>query len=128
LARANGEINSRNFHGGLLAVGDWLSKIGNSIYGTRVAYAPGDWGVTTQKDNKMCTRLKWRAPILACRIPSKVVKANSLPDAAAVAFTKMRTASFESSAVQQRRDRPVIVLTLANPIDDGATQGIPLDP
>ncbi len=36
------------------AMGDWLKKYGETIYGTRGGFiAPRDWGVTTQKDDKL---------------------------------------------------------------------------
>jgi alpha-L-fucosidase len=49
----NGEIQ-QEFAVRLRAVGDWLAKYGDSIYGTRGGpVAPADWGVTTQKGNKV---------------------------------------------------------------------------
>ncbi|WP_129595143.1 alpha-L-fucosidase [Seramator thermalis] len=37
-----------------LAMGEWLKKYGETIYGTRGGFiAPRDWGVTTQRDNKL---------------------------------------------------------------------------
>jgi alpha-L-fucosidase len=113
----NGEIQ-QEFSTRLLAVGDWLSKYGNSIYGTRGGpIAPGDWGVTTQKDNKIYVHvLSWRAPLLALPpIPSKVVKANSLLDAAAVEFTQNADGIIVKvpPSNSEETDR-VIVLTLAN--------------
>ena len=36
------------------AMGDWLKVYGESIYGTRGGFvAPRDWGVTTQKENRL---------------------------------------------------------------------------
>ena len=86
----NGEIQ-QEFSTRLLAVGDWLSKYGDSIYGTRGGPIPAsDWGVTTQKDNTIYVHvLSWRAPLLALPpIPGKVVGARSLLDATAVEFTQ----------------------------------------
>ena len=38
----------------LKEVGEWMSKYGETIYGTRGGLvAPHDWGVTTQKGNKL---------------------------------------------------------------------------
>jgi alpha-L-fucosidase len=113
----NGEIQ-QEFSTRLLAIGDWLSKYGNSIYGTRGGpIAPGDWGVTTQKDNKIYVHvLSWRAPLLALPpIPSKVVKANSLLDAATVEFTQNADGIIVKvpPSDSEETDR-VIVLTLAN--------------
>src|SRR4051812_6181282 len=69
----NGEIDPQ-FTTRLQAVGEWLSKYGDSIYGTRGGpIPPGDWGVTTQKDNKIYVHvLNWGSPLLA--LPSVVGK------------------------------------------------------
>ncbi|HKT25845.1 MAG TPA: alpha-L-fucosidase [Terriglobales bacterium] len=49
----NGEIQ-QEFVDRLHAVGEWLSTYGESIYGTRGGpIPPGDWGVTTQKADKV---------------------------------------------------------------------------
>jgi alpha-L-fucosidase len=49
----NGEIQ-QEFVDRLHAVGEWMSRYGGAIYGTRGGpLAPADWGVTTQKGNKI---------------------------------------------------------------------------
>lgn len=86
----NGEIQ-QEFVTRLTMVGAWLSKYGDSIYGTRGGpIAPGDWGVTTQKDNKIYVHiLTWHAPLLALApITSKVVEAHSMVDDSAIDFTQ----------------------------------------
>ncbi|MGO9086419.1 MAG: alpha-L-fucosidase [Candidatus Sulfotelmatobacter sp.] len=86
----NGEIDPQ-FVTRLQAVGEWLSKYGDSIYGTRGGpVPPGDWGVTTQKDNQIYVHvLNWSAPLLALPpIAGKVAGAHSLPDGASVDFTQ----------------------------------------
>ena len=62
----NGEI-AEEFQTRLRDVGSWLAKYGDSIYGTRGGpIAPADWGITTQKANKIYVHvLKWNAPLLA---------------------------------------------------------------
>jgi alpha-L-fucosidase len=62
----SGEIQEE-FQTRLRAVGEWLGKYGDSIYGTRGGpIAPADWGVTTLKANKIYVHvLKWNAPLLA---------------------------------------------------------------
>lgn len=62
----NGEIQEE-FQVRLRAVGEWLGKYGDSIYGTRGGpIAPADWGVTTWKGNKIYVHiLKWNGPLLA---------------------------------------------------------------
>ena len=85
-----GEIDPQ-FVTRLQAVGEWLQKYGDSIYGTRGGpIPPGDWGVTTQKENKIYVHiLNWGAPLLALPpISSKVTAAHSLVDNASVEFTQ----------------------------------------
>ena len=62
----SGEIQEE-FQTRLRAVGEWLGKYGDSIYGTRGGpLAPADWGVTTWKANRIYVHiLKWNAPLLA---------------------------------------------------------------
>jgi alpha-L-fucosidase len=76
----NGEIDPQ-FVTRLHAVGEWLSKYGESIYGTRGGpVPPGDWGVTTQKENKIYVHvLNWGSPLLALPpIAGKISSANML--------------------------------------------------
>jgi len=86
----NGEIDPQ-FVTRLQAVGEWLSKYGDSIYGTRGGpIPPGDWGVTTQKENQIYVHvLEWSAPLLALPpVPGKVESARSLVNNAPVTFTQ----------------------------------------
>lgn len=86
----NGEIQ-QEFVTRLHAVGEWLSKFGDSIYGTRGGpIAPGEWGATTQKDNKVYVHvLSWAAPLLALPpIATKISGAHSLLDGSPVEFTQ----------------------------------------
>jgi len=86
----NGEIDPQ-FVSRLRSVGEWLSKYGDSIYGTRGGpLAPADWGVTTQKGNKVYVHvLNWNAPLLALApIAGKLSQARSLSDGASVEFTQ----------------------------------------
>jgi alpha-L-fucosidase len=113
----NGEIQ-QEFVTRLNAVGAWLSKYGDSIYGTRGGpIAPGEWGVTTQKDNKIYVHiLSWRAPLLALPpIHGKIVAAHSMADASPVTFTQNEDGVILKVPPPQidETDR-VIVLTWAN--------------
>ena len=75
-----GEIDPQ-FVTRLRSVGEWLAKYGDSIYGTRGGpIPPGDWGVTTQKENKIYVHiLNWAAPLLALPpLPGKIMSAQSL--------------------------------------------------
>jgi len=112
----NGEIQ-QEFVTRLQAVGEWLSKYGDSIYGTRGGpVPPGDWGVTTQKDNQIYVHvLNWGAPLLALPpIGGKVVGAHSMVDGASVEFTQNADGLILKvpPAKKEEVDR-VIVLTLA---------------
>jgi alpha-L-fucosidase len=112
----NGEIDPQ-FVTRLQAVGEWLAKYGDSIYGTRGGpVPPGDWGVTTQKDNQIYVHvLNWGAPLLALPpIGSKVAGAHSLLDGASVDFTQNADGVILKvpPAKKEEGDR-VIVLTLA---------------
>jgi len=86
----NGEIDPQ-FVTRLHAVGEWLSKYGDSIYGTRGGpVPPGDWGVTTQKENKIYVHvLHWGSPLLALPpIAGKILSAQSLIDGAKADVTQ----------------------------------------
>src|SRR5689334_11978453 len=70
----SGEIQDE-FATRLRAVGEWLSKYGVTIYGTRGGpIPPGDWGVTTQKGDTVYVHvLHWNAQMLALPpLPRKV--------------------------------------------------------
>jgi alpha-L-fucosidase len=86
----NGEIQEE-FITRLHAVGEWMSRYGDSVYGTRGGpIAPGDWGVTTKKGDKVYVHvLHWKGKLLALPVlPSKIADAHSFPDGAAVQFTQ----------------------------------------
>jgi alpha-L-fucosidase len=86
----NGEIQEE-FVTRLHAVGEWLSGYGDSIYGTRGGpLPPGDWGVTTQKGNKVYVHvLHWKTPLLALSaLPRSIKSARLLPDNSPVTFTQ----------------------------------------
>ena len=86
----NGEIQPE-FVTRLRAVGEWVSRYGDSIYGTRGGpWMPGDWGVSTQKKDKVYVHvLHWNAPLLALPPLGKTVKsAHALSDHVAVTVTQ----------------------------------------
>jgi alpha-L-fucosidase len=62
----NGEIQEE-FVTRLHEIGTWTSRYGDTIYGTRGGpISPADWGVTTQKDNRIYVHiLHWAAPLLS---------------------------------------------------------------
>jgi alpha-L-fucosidase len=86
----NGEIQDE-FVTRLHAVGEWLSRYSESIYGTRGGpIAPGDWGATTQNgDNVYVHVLNWNAPLLALPpMPRSIRAAKQLLNGSAVEFTQ----------------------------------------
>jgi alpha-L-fucosidase len=86
----NGEVQPE-FVSRLHEVGDWTSKYGESIYGTRGGpLAPAPWGVTTQRDGKIYIHiLEWNAPELAIApIPQKIASTHLLVGSAPVGFTQ----------------------------------------
>jgi alpha-L-fucosidase len=86
----NGEIQEE-FVTRLHAVGEWMSRFGDSIYGTRGGpVAPADWGVTTQKGDKVYVHvLRWDAPLLALPpIQKQIASAHQLLGGETVQFTQ----------------------------------------
>ena len=77
----------------LAEMGEWMKQYGETIYGTRSgAVAPHDWGVTTQKGNKLYVHilnLKDRALFLPLA-DKKVKKAVLFKDQSPVRFTKTK--------------------------------------
>jgi alpha-L-fucosidase len=84
----NGEIQPE-FVTRLHAVGEWIAKYGDSIYGTRGGpIAPASWGVTTQKADKVYVHvLSWNAPLLALSpLVGRVKEAHMLVDGSPIEF------------------------------------------
>ena len=78
----NGKIQPE-FQTRLREMGQWLTRYGESIYGTRGGpITPRPWGVTTQKGNKVYVHiLDWQDASLALPpLPSKVKSAHFLKD------------------------------------------------
>ena len=111
----NGEIDPQ-FVTRLQALGEWLSRCGDSVYGTRGGPIPaGDWGVTTEKADRIYVHvLAWNAPLLALPpISNKVASAHSLIDDSAVEFTqKADGVILKLPPPQTQETDRVIVLTL----------------
>ena len=111
----NGEI-PREFVDRLQAVGEWMSRYGESIYGTRGGpLAPGDWGVTTHKKNTVYVHVfHWNAPLLALPpFQQKITGAHNLVNGMAVEFNEGEDGVVLKlpPAAQGELDR-VVVLTL----------------
>jgi alpha-L-fucosidase len=112
----NGEIQGE-FATRLHAVGEWLSRYGDAVYGTRGGpVPPADWGVTTQKgDNVYVHVLNWNAPLLALPPISKTIgAARLLLDGSKVEFTQSSNGVVLKvpAGAKGEVDR-VVVLTLA---------------
>jgi alpha-L-fucosidase len=88
----NGEVQEE-FVTRLHAIGQWMATYGDSIYGTRAGpIAPADWGVTTQKGDKIYVHvLHWNGRLLALpAISSMVHSAQLLTDGSSVAFSQTK--------------------------------------
>jgi len=111
----NGEIQME-FVERLHAVGEWVSRYGESIYGTRGGpVAPEDWGVTTQRKDKIYVHvLHWNGRLLALPAISRKIKAaHSFIDGVTVAVTQNdEGVVLELSAAHQRDVDRVVVLEL----------------
>jgi len=112
----NGEIQEE-FVTRLHAVGEWVSRYGDSIYGTRGGpVAPADWGVTTQKGDKVYVHiLHWNGKLLALPTQQRVIRsAQVFLSGAPVEFTQSSNGVVLTvpEAKKGEVDR-VVVLTLA---------------
>ena len=110
----NGEIQEE-FVTRLRAIGEWLSRYGEAIYSTRGGpLPPADWGVTTQKANKVYVHiLNWNAPLLALPPVAKTVKtAQELLTGSPVQFTQNST-GFVLHVPAARKDEVDRVIVLA---------------
>jgi len=78
----------------LHALGQWLDRYGESIYGTRGGpIAPRPWGVTTQAGNRVYVHvLDWRDPSLALPpLARRVLRARLLATGTVVPVTQSRS-------------------------------------
>ncbi len=86
----NGKIQPE-FVTRLREMGEWLSRNGEAIYGTRGGpIAPRPWGVTTQKAGKVFIHiLDWRDPaLLLPRLPRPVKAARFLKDGRSTVYSE----------------------------------------
>ena len=86
----DGEIQEE-FVTRLRSVGEWLTCYGDAIYGTRGGpFAPADWGVTTQKGDKVYVHiLNWSTPLLALPpAPKSISTARNFLNGSPVEFTQ----------------------------------------
>jgi alpha-L-fucosidase len=89
--RADGTVQPE-FVERLHEVGDWTSKYGETIYGTKGGpVSPRPWGVTTQKGNRIYVHvLDWVDPLLALPARFSVKSAKLYPSGTAVSFEIVR--------------------------------------
>ena len=112
----NGEIQ-QDIISRLHALGEWTSRYGDAIYGTRGGPVPPcDWGVTTQKgDNIYVHILHWDAPLLALApLEKTITSAHEFLSGSPVAFTQNSRGIVLNvpAATKDEVDR-VIVLTMS---------------
>jgi alpha-L-fucosidase len=108
------------------AIGEWLKKYGDAIYGTRGGpYRNGSWGGSCRKGDKLFLHVyQWQPKGLAFdALPYKVKSARTLTGAP-VEFTQ-RDNEFTVQVAPADRDTPVTVieLMLDQPVPDGRIIG-----
>jgi len=110
------------------AMGEWLKKYGDAIYGTRGGpYHNGPWGGSCHKGNKLFLHvLQWQNDSLHLgALPYKVTAAHTLTGAP-VKFTQGAN-DLTVRVAEADRDKPVTVieLTLDQAVEDGRTIASP---
>ncbi len=108
---SNGKIQPE-FVERLRAVGDWTSKNGETVYGTRGGpITPRNWGATTAKDGKIYVHvLDWTDDLLA--LPALPVKSAKLfSTGAPVAITRMKGGMVLHLPKQRDEVDTIVVLT-----------------
>ena len=108
------------------AMGEWLEKYGEAIYGTRGGpYKNASWGGSCHKGNKLFLHIyKWPEALLAFDpLPYKVLSARTLTGAPGT-FAQTET-EFSVGVAEADRDTPVTVveLTLEQTIPEGTLIG-----
>lgn len=108
------------------AMGAWLKKYGDAIYGTRGGpYRNGAWGGSCHKGDKLYLHvLQWQRKGLSFdALPYKVKSARTLTGAP-VSFVQ-KDNEFSVQVADVDRDTPVTVveLTLEQPVEDGRIVG-----
>jgi alpha-L-fucosidase len=95
----------------LRAIGQWLGRNGESIYGTRGGpLAPGSWGVTTQKGGKVYLHvLDWNGDLLALSKLPDFKSAKLLVGGAAVPVTRVK-GGVVLHLPQQRDDADTVIV------------------
>ena len=117
---ADGEVNVAR------AMGEWLKKYGDAIYGTRGGpYKNGTWGGSCHKGNKLFLHVyKWPKGLLAFDpLPYKVLSARTFTGSP-VTFSQSET-EFSVGMTEADQDKPVTVieLTLDQNIPHGTLVG-----
>ncbi|HEV8487082.1 MAG TPA: alpha-L-fucosidase [Blastocatellia bacterium] len=110
----NGKIQPE-FTGRLKEMGQWLSKNGEAIYGTRGGpVTPRSWGVTTKKDNKVYVHiLDWPASdMLWVPVGAKVKAAKYLKDGSEAGFVPVESGVLLKGIPQRATDEYDTIVVL----------------
>lgn len=93
------------------AMGDWLEQYGETIYGTRGGVVPpSEWGVTTQKGNKLYVHVLEPTKVLFLPYTgNKLLKAKCFANGKPVAFTQLKEGILLSFAKDQTDDVDFVV-------------------
>jgi alpha-L-fucosidase len=123
----NGKIEDRQA-GRLREVGNWLSKYGEGVYGTRGGpYIPGHWGYSTLKDNNIYLFLNpWDGTELTLPDPGTGIIFSSLLDGGNL---KVNRGNGKLTLIVPENDRQepftVVKLRLASPALEIAPMKVP---
>ena len=107
----NGMIQPENVDT-LLAIGKWMDKYGESIYGTRKGpIKPLNWGATTQKDNTIYLHIIQLAEenLLIPNFPQKIKSATFFDDGSKVKFEKTSYGTLIHIPYEMRKNIDTII-------------------
>ncbi|NPA35367.1 MAG: hypothetical protein GXO47_00805 [Chlorobi bacterium] len=102
-----------------LEMGDWLKKYGESIYDCRGGpYKPGNWGVSTRKENKIYLHITQRWPggtMTLPPLPAEITSAKTLTGGQPVVIQTEKGVEIKLDPEYHKQPSTIIVLGLKNP-------------